>query len=311
MDLAKALGIDFDAPPPGRGLVVAFVGAGGKTSALFALAAEAIREDAGGAPRASGHPRVIVTTTTRIADPRLEAGRPPLKVILAPELAAAEPPRGGAAALAEAIRGGARNGGLSRAEAQGDAVVVVASGEIPADPESGAPAKLAGIRPPRCAELAALCDLLLVEADGSRGRPVKAPGEGEPAVPTLCDIIVGVVGLDCLGESLGEAIAHRPGIFGPLAGCAPGEAIRPRHVAALIRAPGGLFKGAPTAARKILLLNKADASDAGALRELLALLSAPLSAAGETAAGLGARCGRVAVCSLKRGEILETLERSL
>lgn len=311
MDLAKAFGIDFSAPPPGRGLVVAFVGAGGKTSALFALAAEAIRAAAAGAPRASGLAPVIATTTTRIADPRLEAGRPPLKVILAPELASAEPPRDGAATLAEAIRGGARNGGLSRAEAPGNAVVVAASGEIPADQESGSPAKLAGIRPSRCAELAALCDLLLVEADGSRGRPVKAPGESEPAVPTLCDIVVGAVGLDCLGEPLGEAIAHRPEIFSPLVGCAPGEAISPCHVAALIRAPGGLFKGTPAAARRILLLNKADASDAGALRELLALLDAPLGAAGKTAEGLASHCGRVAVCSLRRGEILETLNRSL
>jgi len=301
MDLAKAFGIDICAPPPGRGLVVAFVGAGGKTSAIFALAAEAIRASSAGAPRASGLAPVIVTTTTRIADPRLEAGRPPLKVILAPELAAEEPPRDGTAALAAAIRGGAR----------GDAVLVVATGEIPADPESGAPAKLSGIRPSRCAELAALCDLLLIEADGSRGRPVKAPGGGEPAAPTLCDIVVGVVGLDCLGAPLGEAIAHRPEIFGPLAGCAPGEAIGPRHVAALIRAPGGLFKGAPAAARRVLLLNKADASDAGALRELLALLGAPLGAAGEAKAGPRAPRGRVAVCSLRRGEILETLERSL
>ena len=70
MRLAEAL--EPFLPPVAGGAVTALVGAGGKTSALFCLAAELM--DAG--------TRVLVTTTTHIHDPRHEAGRPPLRVRL-------------------------------------------------------------------------------------------------------------------------------------------------------------------------------------------------------------------------------------
>lgn len=287
MNLAKALGLDLRAAAPGRGTIVAFVGAGGKTSALFALAEEALRS--------SGPAPVIVTTTTHIADPRREWGRPPLRVVVAPQLAV-ETVMDGESPVAAAIRGGAQN---DAPKSDGE-LVVVASGEIQPDPGKASPAKLVGVHPSRCAELAAQRGLLLVEADGSRGRPVKAPSGREPAVPALCDIVVGVVGLDCLGSPLDVASAHRPEILGPLVGCPPGRRIEPRHIDALVRAPDGLFKGAPPDARRILLLNKAEVGDAGAIREILALLGA----AGEAERP----CDRVLVCSLEREEILDVIE---
>jgi len=288
MDLAQALGLALGADPTSPGKTVAFVGAGGKTSALFELAREALRAVKG--TKAPGLAQVIITTTTHIADPRREPGRPPLAVVVSPGLAAGT----GTASPSP------REDRARVADAPIDACVVVAAGEIPADDSTGAPAKLSGVHPSRCGELAARCRFLLVEADGSRGRAIKAPAAFEPEIPASCDLVVGVIGLDCLGAPLGEASAHRPERFGPLTGCAPGEPIGPRHVDALVRAPEGLFKGAPPKARRILLLNKADVAEKPAIEELLALLKAPGRAAPP--------CDRVIACSLKRREILGVID---
>lgn len=55
----------------------------------------------------------------------------------------------------------------------------------------------------------AAADLVLIEADGSRRLPCKAPGDREPVLLPECDIIIGVLGLSALGKSVGE-ICFRP-----------------------------------------------------------------------------------------------------
>ncbi len=45
---------------------------------------------------------------------------------------------------------------------------------------------------------------VLIEADGARGLPLKAPREHEPAIPENADTVVAVVGLDCIGKTLGS-----------------------------------------------------------------------------------------------------------
>jgi len=209
---------------PASGGVIALVGAGGKTSALFGLAAEL----AGGSP--SG---VLMTTTTHLYDPRLERGRVFDQLVLHPALAEAEGP------WATPAPGPGRR-------------VVLAAWEEPAV------GKLRGIHPGRVAELKRAWTFVLVEADGSKRRPVKAPAGHEPVVPDSADLVLGLIGLACLGRSMDEATVHRPELFGPLTGCAPGAPIGLEHLAALCRSPLGLFKAAPPGARRVLLLNQAD-----------------------------------------------------
>ena len=98
--------------------------------------------------------------------------------------------------------------------------------------------------------------LILVEADGSKRLPVKAPAAYEPVVPGRTDLVVGVVGLDALGWPMDERTVHRPERFAAVTGCAPGTPIAWDHVVALARHPDGLFKGAP--GRRVVLLNKVD-----------------------------------------------------
>jgi probable selenium-dependent hydroxylase accessory protein YqeC len=239
--LASELGID-PAGPRALALVVAFVGAGGKTSAMFALARELESS------------RTILTTTTMIRDPRLEASRLFDRVLIDESLAGPDEGKDSASSDIAAPLRGARP-------------LVIASG---LDESAG---KLRGIDPGRVRSLRASCDLVLVEADGSRALPVKAPAAWEPVLPDCADFVVGVIGLDCLGAPLGPGTAHRPELLGPLVGCAAGAPIRAEHLVRLARSSEGLFKSAPTGARCAILLNKADAAPLAALCALVDLLS--------------------------------------
>lgn len=85
--------------------------------------------------------------------------------------------------------------------------------------------------------LAELADHVLVEADGSRGLPLKAHASWEPVVPENAAQTVLVVGASGFGRPVAEA-AHRVERFCELAGCAPGDAATPELVARVIAAEG-------------------------------------------------------------------------
>ena len=61
----------------------------------------------------------------------------------------------------------------------------------------------------KLSEIKRLCDVLLIEADGAKRLPLKAPGEWEPVIPEFVDLVIGVVGMDALGEPI-RKICHRP-----------------------------------------------------------------------------------------------------
>ncbi|HLO29534.1 MAG TPA: selenium cofactor biosynthesis protein YqeC [Anaerolineales bacterium] len=99
---------------------------------------------------------------------------------------------------------------------------------------------------------------LLIEADGSRQKPLKAWAEYEPPIPAFVELVVQVVGLAGLGKSLNDQSVHRSGGFSKLSGLKPGEPITPDSlVRVLIHMEGGL-KNMPSHARRVVLLNQAD-----------------------------------------------------
>ncbi len=103
--------------------------------------------------------------------------------------------------------------------------------------------------------------ILLIEADGARGRSVKAPADHEPVVPHFVDLVVPVVGLDAIGAPLNEAWVHRPERAALLLGMTEGEVILPEHVFTLLNHPSGGMKGVPDQAEVRVLLNKADTKE--------------------------------------------------
>lgn len=85
------------------------------------------------------------------------------------------------------------------------------------------------------ARLAQLADYVLVEADGSAGRPLKAHAAHEPVIPVEANQTICVVGLSGFGWTIGEAV-HRPERFAELAGVTTEEAATPENIARVLRA---------------------------------------------------------------------------
>lgn len=145
---------------------------------------------------------------------------------------------------------------------------------VPAGEKDRAAGKLsAGALGP--AALAQLADHVLVEADGSRGLPLKAHAPWEPVVPEGSDQTILVVGASGFGRPVREA-AHRPERFCELAGCAPGDAATPELLARVIAAEGLATR---------VLVNQADTDELlDRARELARWLDVPV-AAGSLRAG--------------------------
>lgn len=205
--------------------VVAFVGGGGKSSALFRLANEIV---------AAGQ-RVVVTTTTHIAYAQLL--REPVHVFAPNNELPLE-------ALARALDKHAR-------------CLIVAE---------AAPDRVRGIAPALVDQLVAHAQTLqigaiVVEADGSRYLPIKAPADYEPALPTTTTLLVPVMGLNALGTPIDETHVHRVTQVRRLLDLAADDAhtrLTPRMAARLLVDPQGGAKLLPSGARLLPLINKAD-----------------------------------------------------
>jgi len=215
MTLLEALSPLLKGDPP----VVAFVGGGGKSSALFRLAADLV---------AAGQ-RVITTTTTHIATAQLALAPAHLRLI------DATPAR------------------VDTALQQHRHLLLTDT----SDPATG---KTRGVPVTFVSTLTQmkLADAILVEADGARKRPFKAPAPYEPVIPPENTLVVIVVGVDVFGRPLDENHVHRPALVSALSGCPLGAPITPAVVAQVVAHPEGGRKGIPAGARVAVLLNKTD-----------------------------------------------------
>jgi molybdenum cofactor cytidylyltransferase len=215
-----------------KGEVVTFVGAGGKTTAMYCLGREL----------ASQGWHVIVTTTTMIRPPTLQPGE---DLVVADDHAQA----------LDLVKKA-----LSR-----NHLVTLAAQHLPAEN------KLKGVPPGWIASLMPVADAVLVEADGSRGLPLKAPAAHEPVVPVETSLLVPVVGIDAVGLPLSEVTVHRPALVAALTGLALGDVITTAAVSALLVHPQGALKNAPAHARIVPLINKVQSEAAlGAARDIAA-----------------------------------------
>jgi probable selenium-dependent hydroxylase accessory protein YqeC len=198
--------------------VVALVGAGGKTSLLYALAREVVRRGK----------TVATTTTTKIFPPAPDQSPRLLLAQDDPELRT-----------------------LPRC-LQEHRHVTVATSVIA---ETG---KLQGVDERLVAQLSHLADCVLVEADGAAGRPIKAPARWEPVIPPSSSLVIPVVGLDSVGKPATEAWAFRLKELCAVTGLSPGAAITPQAIARLLCHPRGGLKNVPAKIPVIPLLNKED-----------------------------------------------------
>ncbi|RKS78300.1 putative selenium-dependent hydroxylase accessory protein YqeC [Haloarcula quadrata] len=211
MDLAAALGL-------GSSAAVAFVGAGGKKSAMGQLTTEGTDE---------GYD-VGYTTTTAMPPP------PDLPLTLTDpdgwrtDLETRDPP---IAVAREEVADPAR---VNRKVRGFEASVM----EQLSDAE--------------------LFDWLLVKADGARKREFKAPSDGEPVVPSTATHVVPVASVAAVGEALTTDVVHRPERVADITGLRVGDTITAAAVGTVLTHPSGGLRNAPAEASVIPLVNKAD-----------------------------------------------------
>ncbi len=199
--------------------VISFCGSGGKTGLMAAL----VREFA-----ARSSERILVTTTTKMG---IEEADGPWRACCAAE----------AADL------------LAATEKQMPAVLAYRAVNTQRGRLLGLPAEMidALAKHDRFTRI-------LVEADGSRRRPLKAPCAHEPVFPESTDVIVIVAGLSGLGLPLSDEIVFRADSWAALTGCQLSEQVTAEALARVITHPYGLVRGAPSQARRVLFLNQAD-----------------------------------------------------
>lgn len=101
-----------------------------------------------------------------------------------------------------------------------------------------------------------LSEIIVVEADGAKGRPIKAPSQNEPVIPNMVTEVIAVIGIDSIGLILDENNVFRSHIFSDLTGLEIGQRVDIDALLVLIKHPLGLFKDAPAGAEKHIFLNK-------------------------------------------------------
>ncbi|WFD09697.1 selenium cofactor biosynthesis protein YqeC [Tepidibacter hydrothermalis] len=104
-------------------------------------------------------------------------------------------------------------------------------------------------------------DYILVEADGSKRKAIKAPADHEPVIPFNTYKVVGVIGLDCIKKKINMENVHRPELFCNITNSKMEEIIDEDKIFKLIINKKGLFKATPENCKKYILLNKVEVEE--------------------------------------------------
>jgi probable selenium-dependent hydroxylase accessory protein YqeC len=120
--------------------------------------------------------------------------------------------------------------------------------------------KVVGVDPEACDRWFDLADHVVVEADGSRQRPLTAPNPFEPVVPSRTTVLVACVGSAALGRVIADQ-CHRPLRIAAIAGCSPYDRLTPERLARLLSSGRGLQKDQPAAARFAVVISNVTRTD--------------------------------------------------
>lgn len=107
------------------------------------------------------------------------------------------------------------------------------------------------------ARLLELADYVLLEADGAKRLPLKAPAPHEPVIPPETALVVALAGLDGIGRPLREAV-FRYERYAALLGRSADDPVTPEDAARVLVSEAGQRKGVLPGMRFALVLNKAD-----------------------------------------------------
>lgn len=121
---------------------------------------------------------------------------------------------------------------------------------------SGGP-KGVGVDPGLPSTWLSLVDHVVVEADGSRGHPAKAPAPHEPVLPGGPVDVVAVIGADALDRVIADQ-CHRPLRLAAAVGCSPYERLTPERAAVLLTSRAGSRRSVPDDAGYAVAVTKVD-----------------------------------------------------
>lgn len=134
--------------------------------------------------------------------------------------------------------------------------------------------KALGVAPEVCDRWFGLADHVVVEADGSRRMPFKAPLAYEPVVPSRTTTLVACVGAAALDAVISEQ-CQRPERVAAVAGCSPLDRLTPKRLARVLLSDQGSRKGCPPSASFAVVLNQVVESHAGFVDDLASLINDP------------------------------------
>ncbi len=195
------------------GDMAAFVGAGGKSSAILMIAEELME---------AGKTVLAVPTTKMFMNEAEKIGP-----------------------LVTSEEAGELRANAEEAFSAGASGIVVGSGPLSKN-------RLGGVDPAVVSSLTSLADVVLVEADGSRRRPIKGTAGYEPPLPDAATLVVAVGNIGAFGMPVAEEHVHRPEVFSDLTGIGSGQSITARAFA-LALAKGSLAS-LPDGARNAALI---------------------------------------------------------
>ncbi len=207
------------------GEVISLVGAGGKTTLMFALARELTL-----------HEGVVVTTTTTKIFPPSSSDT--------------------SYVLVSEDENEIRDFILRKGYEYGHITVV--------SEKVNSSGKLKGINVEQVKMLRELgvVTFIIIEADGAARRPLKAPDtDYEPVIPQDTTLVIPVVGIDVLGCELNEEHVFRSEIAAKLAGIEVGGNVSLEVITILVTHKSGMAYGSPVHARIVPFINKTDLTE--------------------------------------------------
>lgn len=207
--------------------VISVVGAGGKTSLIFAWAREL----------ASEGKKVVISTTTHMMHPEFAEPACPAKALVY------------YSGYSPSEHELAEDKAQIDSHLESDRILMIASNDPSNNRKVTAP-------PQELLDYVyTAADVVLIEADGSRRMPLKWPKAHEPVVPKNTDISICVAGLSALGCSLQDALYNAEGLPQAMSRDTIDEAL----IAAIVSSPDGGLKGTHGDYR--VFLNQADTKE--------------------------------------------------